>query len=52
VRTATLRLIAAEGGDRRRVAVPARCRISHNARSIVAALIVNNLVRTSGTSCK
>jgi len=39
VRTGTLRLIAAEGGDRRRVAVPARCRTSRRARSIVAALI-------------
>jgi hypothetical protein len=51
VRTGTLRLIAAEGGDRRRFAVPACCRISRNARSIVAALIAGNLVRTSGTSC-
>jgi hypothetical protein len=51
VRTGTLRLIAAEGGDRRRFAVPACCRISRNARSIVAALIASNLVRTSGTSC-
>jgi hypothetical protein len=52
VRTGTLRLIAAEGGDRRRFAVPACCRISRNARSILAALIVSNLLRTSGTSCK
>jgi phosphonate transport system substrate-binding protein len=47
VRTGTLRLIAA---DRRRVAVPACRRISRNARSIVAALMFSNLVRTSGTS--
>jgi Sulfatase len=50
VRTGTLRLIAAEGADRRRVAVPACRRISRNARSIVAALIASNLARTSGTS--
>jgi hypothetical protein len=51
VRTGTLRLIAADDeADRRRVAVPACCRISRNARSIVAALIASNLVRTSGTS--
>jgi hypothetical protein len=52
VRTGTLRLIAAEGADLRRVAVPACRRISRNARSIVAALIASNLVRTSGTSCR
>jgi hypothetical protein len=50
VRTGTLRLIAADGADQRRVAVPACCRISRNARSIGAALIASNLVRTSGTS--
>jgi hypothetical protein len=39
VLTGTLRLIATEGADRRRVAVPACRRISRNARSIVTALI-------------
>jgi hypothetical protein len=50
VRTGTLRLIAAEGADRRRVAVPACHRTSPKARSIVAALIASNLARTSGAS--
>jgi len=50
VRTGTLRLIAAEGADRRRGAIPACRRISRNARSIVAALIASNPARTSGTS--
>jgi hypothetical protein len=50
VRTGTLRLIAAEGADRRRVAAPACRRMSRNARSIVAALIASNLARTSGAS--
>jgi hypothetical protein len=41
--TGTLRRIAADGADRRRIVVPACRRMSRNDRSIVAALIANNL---------
>jgi hypothetical protein len=47
VRTATLRLIAAEGGACRRLRPPLAFRASRNARLIVAALIDNKSVRTS-----
>jgi hypothetical protein len=50
VRTATLRRIAAEGGERRRGRPPICPRASRNARSIVAALIVSKPASTSGAN--
>ncbi len=50
VRSATLRLTAAEGAALRRVAVRACRLMSRNARSMVAALIDSRLVRTSSPS--